>query len=413
MKKSILFVSALDFKEKSIQVIRKTPEAYVKAGWDVHYIVARDNSKYGNYYYEDIINIEGVTITRISNPLSRIINISPSSFYKILRPLDNYLVILFLAIKTFLTYKNKTFSVVYGYEVHGFLSLKIIKLLGFFKNAKVIARFQGVFYISPLLLNQKYLKLFPKWDYLLALKLKSDLCIMTNDGTQGNLVLKKLKSNHLKNYKFWVNGVDNIIVHNSNIEEITNKLNITNETVLISVSRLEKIKRLDIGIRIIDYLVNSLEYDQLKYLIVGEGSEIPNLKELVSKLNLERYVEFIGAIKQVEVSNYLELSHFFISTFESSNVGNPLLEAIRANKVIVTIDNGDTSSWIQNKENGIIHKYDSEFVKKSAIEIHNVINDDAFGEKLKENLKKTEQNKLWTWNNRMREEVKTMTQLCK
>jgi len=413
VKKSILFVSALDFKEKSIQVIRKTPEAYVKAGWDVHYIVARDNSKYGNYYYEDIINIEGVTITRISNPLSRIINISPSSFYKILRPLDNYLVILFLAIKTFLTYKNKTFSVVYGYEVHGFLSLKIIKLLGFFKNAKVIARFQGVFYISPLLLNQKYLKLFPKWDYLLALKLKSDLCIMTNDGTQGNLVLKKLKSNHLKNYKFWVNGVDNIIVHNSNIEEITNKLNITNETVLISVSRLEKIKRLDIGIRIIDYLVNSLEYDQLKYLIVGEGSEIPNLKELVSKLNLERYVEFIGAIKQVEVSNYLELSHFFISTFESSNVGNPLLEAIRANKVIVTIDNGDTSSWIQNKENGIIHKYDSEFVKKSAIEIHNVINDDAFGEKLKENLKKTEQNKLWTWNNRMREEVKTMTQLCK
>lgn len=32
-KKTILFLSALDFKEKSIQVIKKTPEAFVKAGW--------------------------------------------------------------------------------------------------------------------------------------------------------------------------------------------------------------------------------------------------------------------------------------------------------------------------------------------------------------------------------------------
>jgi len=35
----------LDFKEKSIQVIRKTPEAYIEAGWDVHYVVARDGFK--------------------------------------------------------------------------------------------------------------------------------------------------------------------------------------------------------------------------------------------------------------------------------------------------------------------------------------------------------------------------------
>jgi len=49
--KTILFLSALDFKEKSIQVIRKTPEAYLKYGWKVFYVVARDNSKYGNYFY--------------------------------------------------------------------------------------------------------------------------------------------------------------------------------------------------------------------------------------------------------------------------------------------------------------------------------------------------------------------------
>lgn len=50
--KKILFLSGLDFKDKSIQVIRKTPEAYVNSGWSVHYIVARDTSSKGNYYYE-------------------------------------------------------------------------------------------------------------------------------------------------------------------------------------------------------------------------------------------------------------------------------------------------------------------------------------------------------------------------
>ena len=60
MTKKILFISGIDFKEKSIQVIRKTPEAYVKRGWDVHYLVLRDVSKRGNYYYEEPLNPSGV-----------------------------------------------------------------------------------------------------------------------------------------------------------------------------------------------------------------------------------------------------------------------------------------------------------------------------------------------------------------
>lgn len=66
MKRKILFLSALDFKEKSIQVIRKTPEAYVAAGWDVRYIVARDTTRRGNYSYEREINPDGVRIERFA-----------------------------------------------------------------------------------------------------------------------------------------------------------------------------------------------------------------------------------------------------------------------------------------------------------------------------------------------------------
>ena len=68
----VLFLSSLDFKEKSIAVIRKTPEAYVAAGWDVTYIVARDTAANGNYSYEAVIDPEGMRIERFRWPIPRI-----------------------------------------------------------------------------------------------------------------------------------------------------------------------------------------------------------------------------------------------------------------------------------------------------------------------------------------------------
>ena len=64
--KKILFLSAIDFKDKSIQVIRKTPEAYRDHGFDVSYVVARDNVSDGNYFYEQEINPDNLKIKRFS-----------------------------------------------------------------------------------------------------------------------------------------------------------------------------------------------------------------------------------------------------------------------------------------------------------------------------------------------------------
>ena len=64
--KKILFLSAIDFKDKSIQVIKKTPEFYGKSNWEVDYIVARDTSKVGNYYYESIVDISNINVQRFN-----------------------------------------------------------------------------------------------------------------------------------------------------------------------------------------------------------------------------------------------------------------------------------------------------------------------------------------------------------
>ncbi len=64
-KMRILFLSGLDLKQKSIQVIHKTPEAYARRGCYVKYIVSRDTSIRGDYYYEDVINPPGIEVVRV------------------------------------------------------------------------------------------------------------------------------------------------------------------------------------------------------------------------------------------------------------------------------------------------------------------------------------------------------------
>ena len=73
-KKTILFISGIDFKEKSIQVIRKTPESFAERGWEVDYVVLRDNSKSGNYFYEKPINPPGINVHRINYKMSYLLN---------------------------------------------------------------------------------------------------------------------------------------------------------------------------------------------------------------------------------------------------------------------------------------------------------------------------------------------------
>ena len=142
-KKSILFLSANDFKEKSIQVIRKTPEAYVKAGWDVTYIVARDNSKSGNYFYEKEINPEGVNVIRFEMPMKVLKDkITNQTFRTIVSKIAGYITVFKLAYLGKKILKEKKIDIIYGYEVHGVLATYLLKNFELGKFFSFEARFR-------------------------------------------------------------------------------------------------------------------------------------------------------------------------------------------------------------------------------------------------------------------------------
>ncbi|HHD80491.1 MAG TPA: glycosyltransferase [Campylobacterales bacterium] len=407
-KKSILFLSANDFKEKSIQVIRKTPEAYVKDGWDVTYIVARDKSKSGNYFYEKEINPDGVNVIRFYSLFSKLKDkILNQTLRTIVSKVSGYITILLLTIKAFRILRKKDIDVIYGYEMHGVLSSRLVRLFSI-KNYIYVNRFMGT-WLTQYYDKKQYQKLIFNFDQILALKSKSDLCIMTDDGTLGDRALEIFNSKSLSNYRFWSNGVDEQKIPQSDIDKFKEELYLKDEKIFVSVSRLESWKRVDRAIEII----SKVKDKNIKYFIIGDGYLKEDLEKRVKELKIEDKIIFVGAIDNKDVKKYLSIADYFLSLYDLSNVGNPLLEAIRANKIIFTLHNGDTSRWIQHKKNGFIYEINNDLYKSMASDIDKVIADNELATKIIQNIKKTEIEKLWTWEERMSFEVQEVEKLLK
>lgn len=415
--KRILFLSADDFKEKSIQVIRKTPEAYVKGGWEVTYVVLRDNSNKGNYYYEKPFDIEGARIVRKNIPGTRFLNsINNKYLSSIVIRIRRYLSIIYLIYYGADFLKNTNFDILYGYEQPGAVAAKFLKQIGFAKKSKLVLRFQGVVFVKEWLKRNKWYRKITNFDTYYALKGPSHLCIMTNDGSQGDWVLSQIKAKH-KEVAFWSNGVDNFILDNSKESELIEKYKPNGEYLIVSVSRLDDHKRVDRCIRFFDKLVKSNSDKRFRYLIVGEGAKRGEFEGLVANLELEDHINFLGAVNQSEVPFYIGVADAFISMYESSNVGNPLLEAIRLNKLIITLDNGGTGDWIQHKKNGLIYPvndskdlFDNDY-ELMKTEFLDLLDKPLQIDSLKKELKALEDQKLWSWEKRFDAELEAINKL--
>lgn len=409
LQRKILFLSSLDFKEKSIQVIRKTPEAYVAAGWHVIYVVARDDSRFGNYSYERIIQPDGVEVCRFNIPMTSFYDRIRNTFLRtVFSKIRSYAAILGLFWLGMRQLRETDVDVIYGYEVDGVLAANLLKLFGFAKGKVLVSRFQGTFYYS-FIQSKNFIKALLNWDHFLAMFLPSHISIMTDDGTQGDKALKAISSRTLKNLRFWVNGVDPF---HPRREQQNPAWNVSEtDTVLLTVCRLESWKRVDRGILVLSELVNRLGMESVRYFVVGEGSQRESLERLAEAHGVSRHVCFVGAVPQSEVNSFLTRADFFISTYDSSNVGNPLLEAIRANKVILTLNNGDTGNWISHMHNGLIYEVDSNFIGDMADDIKKLISDPVLVASIKSELKNTEKQKLWTWQERFDAEVAAVTGL--
>ncbi len=199
--------------------------------------------------------------------------------------------------------------------------------------------------------------------------------------------------------KSWKKNVE-VIPNGINTDEFKPIKNKSKKITLITVARLIPRKGLN-------YLIKALQNINADLIIVGEGPEKDNLKQLARKYKVHDKVKFLGYVKHNKLPELYGKSDIFVLPSLFEGMSNTVLEAMACGLPIITTDTGGTNELI--KDNGIIIE------KKSSLEILNAANK-LISDKKKLAKYGTTSRKIaltYSWSNVASEYLKTYKQIIK
>ncbi len=167
---------------------------------------------------------------------------------------------------------------------------------------------------------------------------------------KSNLIITP--SQHLKNFIDKIGFDKNIFVINNGVNiEQHNKVVLENNIIqLLVVSRLVSQKNIDSIIK----AVKVMENENIILNIVGDGSEINNLKLLVNKYEIDKKINFIGKIENTKLNEYLKNADIFIQASNYEGLPHSILEAMNFEIPILSTDVGGCSVLLNKGERGYI-----------------------------------------------------------
>jgi glycosyltransferase involved in cell wall biosynthesis len=242
--------------------------------------------------------------------------------------------------------------------------------------------------------------LLKNFEEVIAFKLPVDKLVITNDGTLGDIVAHRLGVPS-ERIIFWMNGVDRPPIPADKAES-RRRLGIQPDTVcVLAASRLVSWKRVDRLIRIAPQVVQS--NPAFRFIILGDGPQRAALEQMAGELGVEKYFIFQGAVSHERVAEYMQAADIFVSVYDLSNVGNPLLEALANGKAIVTLDVGGTNQIISHGENGLLLAPDDD--NGLALALLQLGSDTALRQQLETGARRYADRNLSSWTERMDREM--------
>jgi glycosyltransferase involved in cell wall biosynthesis len=117
--------------------------------------------------------------------------------------------------------------------------------------------------------------------------------------------------------------------------------------------RLEKVKGVDRLLKVYSKLPESIRVKNPFY-IAGIGTQESNLRKLVSSLNLDNQVIFLGNLKNEEMVETDSSKKMMIMASSQEGLPMAIAEALSVGTPVVATDTGDISRIIKNNENGFM-----------------------------------------------------------
>lgn len=144
------------------------------------------------------------------------------------------------------------------------------------------------------------------------------------------------------------------------IKELKKKYNITDKDFVIgSVGRIAVEKSFDKLLINTKKLLN--ENSDIKLLIVGDGPDIDNLKDLTKKLDITNNVIFTGKVDYSLIPAYYNLFDVVATFSKSETQGLTIIEGLAASKPTICINDDSFKAMITDNYNGYLFNSDEEF----------------------------------------------------
>ena len=180
----------------------------------------------------------------------------------------------------------------------------------------------------------------------------SDAIICVSDYLKKNLLSLPGIKNKDKVYVVY-NGVDVDVFKpwekTKNLEE---KWGVENGKIVLYVGRVAKEKGIQFAIQALPKVVKEIR--NTKFVVVGEGNYVWNLKSLTKKMGVEKHVVFTGGVPHPELVNYYNIADVVILPSIRESLPFVLLEAMACRKPVVASRTGGIPEIVKNGENGYL-----------------------------------------------------------
>jgi len=167
---------------------------------------------------------------------------------------------------------------------------------------------------------------------------------------------------------------------------------------IITVGRLEPIKRLDLFIEIINRVRTHME---IKCAIIGDGSYKKQLQKIIRQKGLINNIDLLGWISNENLNEYYNQAKIFLLTSENEGLPATLIESMLTKACPISTNVGAISNLIKNGHNGFL--YSLKNIQYAESMIIKCLKDDDFRKTLVKNsrkdaLKQSAWNRTATWN---------------
>jgi glycosyltransferase involved in cell wall biosynthesis len=218
---------------------------------------------------------------------------------------------------------------------------------------------------------------------------KTDVLVFSSNSTKNEIYSfygenffseKKVYILHRTINNYFLNSPPN----NKKIQDIKNKYKIENSNIILSISRITKEKGIQNSIIALkELLENDKISKSFKYLIVGEGKYLDDIKKLVKKNNMVENVVFCGNIRHENIISFYDVCDFFILPSQRESFGRVFAEAGSRKKAVIAPKVGGVPEVVLDKKTGLlINPNDINEIKNSILYL---LNNSSITEKMGEN----------------------------